>query len=190
LAGSKALFLGLAILLLTSFLGSLSNTHFDGVLDAHTGRGVPLWLFFAENLINWLSMVLFLLLSALLVSRSHWRFIDVLGTQALSRWPTLLTALAMLPDANRRFGAYLMSKLNQSGASMTISAADTVIFVISTLIALLMIIWMVALMYRAYAVSCNVKGAKAVVTFIISIILAETISKIVILSLLSRACPA
>ena len=186
LAGSKALFLGVVIILLTSFLGSLSNTHFDVVLDVHTGQKAPIWLFFAENLINWLCMVLFLFLSALLVSRSQWRFIDIVGTQALSRWPTIFTALVMLPNANRRFGEYLMSKLGQGSTSVTINPTDAIIFVISAIIALVMIIWMVVLMYKAYAVSCNVKGAKAIGTFIVSIILAEIISKVIILSLISQ----
>jgi len=119
-AGSKALSLGLVIILITAFVGSLSNTHFDGVLDVHTGQTAPVWLFFAENVINWLCLVLFLLLSALLVSSSRWRFIDILGTQALSCWPALLTALVMLPDANRRFGNYLISNLSQRAASGTI----------------------------------------------------------------------
>lgn len=186
LAGSKALFLGIVIILLTAFLGSLSSTHFDGVLDVHTGQKAPIWLFFAENLINWLCMVSFLFFSALIVSRSQWRFIDILGTQALSRWPTLITALVMLPDANRRFGEYLISKLGQSSTSVAINSIDASIFVISAIIALVMIIWMVVLMYKAYAVSCNVKGAKAIWTFIISIILAEIVSKVIILSLISR----
>ncbi len=185
LAGSNALFLGLVIILITAFVGSLSNTHFDGVLDVHTGKEAPTWLFFAESLINWLCMVLFLFLSALLVSRSQWRFIDIVGTQALSRWPTLITALVMLPHANRRFGEYLMSKLGQSGAAATINSTDAIIFVIAVIIALLMIIWMVVLMYKAYAVSCNVKGAKAIGTFITSLILAEVVSKVLILALVS-----
>lgn len=185
MAGSKALFLGVSIILITAFLGSLSNTHFDGVLDVHIGLKAPTWLFFAENLIDWLCMVLFLFFSALIVSRSQWRFIDILGTQALSRWPTLITVLVMLPNANRRFGEYLMSKLGRSAEAATINSTDAIIFVIAAIIALLMIIWMVALMYKAYAVSCNVKGAKAGVTFIISLILAEVVSKLLILALLS-----
>ena len=185
LAGTRALFLGVVIILITAFLGSLSNTHFDGVLDVHTGLQAPAWLFFAENLIDWLCMVLFLLLSAFIVSRSQWRFVDILGTQALSRWPTLITALVMLPEAYRRFGEYLLSKLGQSGGATTINSTDAIIFFIAAIIAVLMIIWMVALMYRAYAVSCNLKGAKAVVTFIISLLLAETLSKVLILALLS-----
>ena len=53
-----------------------------------------------------------------------------------------------------------------------------------------MIIWMVALMYKAYAVSCNVKGAKAIGTFIASLILAKVVSKIVVIALLSNTLGA
>jgi len=63
---------------------------------------------------------------------------------------------------------------------------DASIFVIAMIITFLMIIWMVVLMYKAYAVSCNVKGPKAIATFIASLILAETISKVLILALLSN----
>jgi hypothetical protein len=122
-------------------------------------------------------------LSALIISRSQWRFIDILGTQALSRWPTLLTALIMLPDANRRFGEYLMSKLGQSNWAAEVNSTDGFIFFISAIIAVLMIIWMVALMYRAYAISCNVKGGKAVVSFIAGLIIAEFLSKLVLYAL-------
>ena len=41
MAGSKAIFLGVAIIMIAAFLGSLSNTHFDGVLDVHTGQKAP-----------------------------------------------------------------------------------------------------------------------------------------------------
>jgi ABC-type transporter Mla maintaining outer membrane lipid asymmetry permease subunit MlaE len=128
-------------------------------------------------------MVLFLFLSALLIAKSSWRFIDILGTQALSRWPTLLTAMVMLPEANRRFGNYLMSKAGQSSAAPAINNSDAIIFGIAAIVSLLMIIWTVVLMYRSYTVSCNVKGPKAVATFIVSLILAEVLSKVLILSL-------
>ncbi len=181
-AGPQALFLGVIIILVVSLLGSFSNTHFDGVLDVHTGMEAPGWLFFAENLINWVSMVLLLTLSALIVSRSNWRFIDIAGTQALSRWPTLITALVMLPAAVRRFGEYLISKAGQNGEAVTVNPADAAIFAIAAIISLLMIIWMVTLMYKAYSVSCNIKGAKAIITFILSLILAEIASKVLIIT--------
>jgi hypothetical protein len=183
-AGYKALLLGLSIILVSALAASFGNTHFDGVLDVHIGLEAPLWLFFAEGLINWVSLAVPLLLFGLIVSRSSFRLIDVLGTQALARWPYLVTALVMLPSGNRRFSEYLMSKFVQATPAVAINYADVFIFVLAAILAVLMIIWTVALMYRAYAVSCNIKGVKAVVTFIVSLIGAEALSKFAILLLL------
>ncbi len=180
IAGFKALLLGLMIILLSSFIGSFSNTHFDGVLDVHIGAAKPLWFFLAEGLIDWICLAVPLLLFGLIVSRSSFRTVDVLGTQALARWPYLISALAMLPNANQRVLAYLMSKLIQKAPAAAINPADVFIFGFAMTLLLLMTIWTVALMYRAYAVSCNIKGARAIVTFIVSVILAEVLSILLI----------
>ena len=182
-AGYKALLSGLGVILISEFVGSFGNTHFDGVLDVHTGLEAPLWFFFAEGLINWICMAVPLFFFGLIVSRSSFRAIDVFGTQALARGPYLIAAVAMLPDANRRFGEYLMAKLTQAAPTVAINYADVLIFVFAIILIILMAVWMVALMYRAYAVSCNIKGAKAIATFIVSLIGAEVLSKAVILQL-------
>ena len=69
-------------------------------------------------------------------------------------------------------------------AAGAINYADALIFAFAVIVIILMAVWMVALMYRAYAVSCNIKGAKAIITFIVSLIGAEVLSKAVILRLL------
>jgi len=184
IAGFKALLLGLAIILISVFVGSFSNTHFDGVLDVHTGAAAPMWLFLAEGIINWICMAVPLIFFGLIVSRSSFRIIDVIGTQALARWPYLIAAVVMLPDANQRVIVYIMSKLTQTAPAAAIGSIDVLIFGFAMFVTVLMIIWMVALMYRAYAVSCNIKGAGAVITFIVSLIGAEVLSKFAILSLL------
>ncbi len=182
-AGYKALLLGLGIMLISGFIGSLGNTHFDGLLDVHTGMEAPLWYFFAEGIIDWLSLAVPLFFFALIVSSSSLRMIDVFATQALARWPYLLVAVAMLPEANRRAGAYLMAKFT-TGISLAVNVSDMFIFGFAIIVVIFMAIWMVALMYRAYAVSCNIKGVKAIITFIVSIIGAEALSKSLILLLL------
>ena len=45
IAGFQALLIGLAIILLSGFIGSFGNTHFDGVLDVHKGLSAPVWFF-------------------------------------------------------------------------------------------------------------------------------------------------
>jgi len=182
-AGYKALLSGLVIILATAFVASLGNTDFDGVLDVHTGLEAPLWFFFAEGLINWACMAVPLFFFGLIVSRSSFRAIDVLGTQALARGPYLIAAVVMLPDGNRRIGEYLMAKFTQSAPPVAINYIDALIFAFAVIVIIMMAVWMVALMYRAYAVSCNIKGAKAIITFIVSLIGAEVLSKAVILRL-------
>ncbi len=186
IAGYQALLIGLAAILLTSLIGSLSNTHFNGVLDAQAGPEAPLWFFLSEGLINWVSLVIPLFFFGLIVSRSSFRTIDLLGTQVLARWPYLITAIAMLPDANRKVLDYLIAQYAQGHPAIPINHIDIAIFVVAMFVTILMIIWMLALMYRAYTVSCNIKGLKAIITFIISLIGAEVLSKAAILLLASR----
>lgn len=182
IAGGSALAIGLIIMLASAYLGSLSNTHFDGVLDIHTGRtaATPLWFFITEVLIGWFCLSIVLLIAALFVSRSSFRIIDVFGTQALAKAPYLLVTLAGLTKGSVRFGKYLAAKYMQQPTTITIQPSDILFFVITVVVSLLMIIWTAVLMYRAYGVSCNIKGGKAIVSFIVSLIFAEVLSKLAI----------
>lgn len=179
-AGYAALIAGLGIILLSAIIGWLGRTHFDGVLDVHTGPEAPLWLFMAEGLVDWICMAVPLYLFALVFSRSAVRIADVFGTQALARWPYLITALALLPDANRRVLEQLMSMAGPTSQPPAINGFDLVIFVAAMAVTVLMVVWMVALMYKAYTLSCNLKAAKAIVSFIISLVGAEILSKAII----------
>jgi hypothetical protein len=185
-AGYQALFLGLGIMLISALFGFLGNTHFDGVLDVHKGLKAPLWFFLAESVIDWMSIAMPLFFFGLVASTSSLRMIDVFGTQALARWPYLITSIVMLPKATERFGIYLLSRFTSTAASVTIDYIDMLIFIFAVLVTIIMTVWTVALMYKAYVVSCNIKGARAIVTFIVSLIGAEVLSKLSILLLFER----
>ena len=103
IAGSQSLAIGIVIILLSCLIGSFSNSHFDGVLDFHSGANVPLWFFIFEGLIDWLVMGFLLLIGGKLISKSRIRSVDVLGTQALARSPMIVTALVALLPAYRNF---------------------------------------------------------------------------------------
>jgi hypothetical protein len=186
IAGGSALLTGLAVMLASAFLGSLSNTHFDGVLDVHSGKVAPLWFFITEVPIDWLCISVVLLIAGFIVSRSSLRIVDVFGTQALARAPHLISALALLPKGSIRFTNYLVSKITQQVPAEAIKSTDILFFAAGLIIVLLMTVWIVVLMYRAYAVSCNVKGGKAVGSFIVALIVAEILSKIAIWQLALR----
>jgi len=99
-------------------------------------------------------------------SKSRLRAIDVAGTMALARTPMLLVvAICFLPV-------------------VPVSLYDVSRNIIFLLICIPFMIWMVALMYNAYTVSCHLKGNKAVVSFIGALVIAEIVSRVVTIFLL------
>ena len=186
IAGLPALSAGLAIILISGFFCWLGSTHFDGVLDCHIGLAAQWWIFPAEGLIDWILLAIPLFFFALFISKSSFRLIDVFGTQALARWPYLITAVVTLPSSNQKVSSYMIARLNQVQPVVAVHFTDIFIFALAMLVTILMAVWMVVLMYRAYSVSCNVKGAKAIVTFITALTGAEIISKFAVVWLLSN----
>jgi hypothetical protein len=185
-AGFHALLLGVGVILVSALLAWPGKTHFDGVLDFHIGFESPAWVFFAEGILNWICLAVPLYFFGLIIAKSAPRIIDVFGTQALARGPYLIAAIVMLPEANRRFSAELLRAAAKGGlVFQDVSYADMSIFIFCSMAGLVMLVWMVVLMYRAYAVSCNLRGSKTVVTFIISLIGAEIMVKMVLVLLLS-----
>ena len=182
-AGGQALGLGVAAIVAVAMAGFVSHTHFDGVLDLHTGARATLLFFLAEGFIDWLSLALVLVVLGKIVSKTSFRIVDVLGTQALARWPTLFLALLTLPPGFQRYGRVLVEQVTRHPTQPPPISPDAIYFFAATLLTLPLLVWMIVLMYNAYTVSCNVKGGKAVATFIAGLVLAEIISKVVIYSL-------
>ena len=118
------------------------------------------------------------------------------GTQALARFPTLVSAVLSLPPGVRRYQQHLLSQLADvlrqfgyvleqrvpNAAPVQVGPLDGLAFFACALGVLAMLVWMVALMYRAFSVSCNVRGGKAIGVFIAALVLAEAISKVIIIA--------
>jgi hypothetical protein len=126
---------------------------------------------------DWMCLSIVLLVCGKIISRSAFRAVDLLGTQALARWPTVLIALAALPPAFQRFTRELLEWLQQ-GKQFDMS--DLAVFTLIVIVMIPVICWVVALMYKSFSVSCNVKGGKAIGTFIAGLIIAEAVSKLCI----------
>ena len=183
IAGGAALGVGVAVIAVSALLGSVSKTHFDGVLDFHTRLPAPVWVFVAEGLIDWLAMAILLLIGGLIFSKSRVRPIDVFGTQAMSRGPTLFTAAAVLLPGYERGAASLIAKATDATSAVQASPFDLLAFAVVAFIGILMTVWMVWLMYKGFSISCNVTGGKAVAVFLFAIFLGEVASKVVIVGI-------
>lgn len=185
IAGGPSLLLGLLSIVLASWIGARKNIHFDGVLDMHVGPPFPLWLFIGEGIVSWLCMCVCLWIAGKAISRTSFRALDLCGTQALARWPTVITAIISLLPGFHRFTDQLVQAIQADPLSpqITFASSDALAFLAVTIVMLLGTVWMVALMWKSFSLCCNVRGTKAVLSFTVSLILAEVLSKVLIAQL-------
>jgi len=160
IAGYTALVVGLAIILLTSFLAALNGIHFDGVLSvqlgAYTGFHVP----FAESLINYTFLCLTGYIVCRIFSKSNFRIIDLSGTIAFSRYPLLIaTAMGFIPGIDRQNPYNMINFL----------VGFAVIFCV---------VWSQILLYNSLHISANLKGNKKWIAYIILITFTAVISSL------------
>jgi len=162
-AGSSMLLRGFLFMMVTAFIAMWSTTHFDGLVDAHVGWKSSAWIYFSEGPINWLFSFLGCMLAAKIITRKPFRAIDMAGTLAYARMPMLFVALL-------GFG------VDTPDLNIPVMQVSTMSLIMAFLM-LLFTVWMLILMYQAFSVSANVKGTKAIITFILIVILAEIVTK-------------
>lgn len=186
IAGSRALALGLAAMAAAAGLGYLGRAHFDGALDLHTGVAAPAWVYLAEVLVDWLAVAVVLFGLGRLVSRPF-RAVDLFGTQALARWPTVLMAAATLLPGYQAANEALLGWAQQHPNPLSMPPLTPgewgVLAVVGAAI-LAGLVWVVALMLQSYRICTNLSGARLAVSFIAGLLLAEVLSKLALLPIL------
>jgi hypothetical protein len=162
IAGFKSLIGGAIIVLLTAWICFISGTHNYGLINVNFASDMPFSSYLAEHAIHWIAVTLTLYSAGLLFSKSRIRFIDVLGTQGISKLPLLVLPVARLVPV---FASFPVNSINMY-----------FLFVLH----IIMVIWSVALMFNAFKISCNVKGQRLVVSFILALLLAEIVSRTIL----------
>lgn len=182
LAGTKALLIGLAMILIVAVLTLISPGHFDGVLDYHpiniNNRSWTklILISITENVINVLTLGIVFSISALLFVGMRFRLIDVFGTMAYARFPLYIASLVNIGGFYGALNLKLATSAQNSGFP-DLDTSGWITLLAGILILIPCIVWFISLLYKAYTVSSGLKGTKATVSFIIALLLAEIVSK-------------
>lgn len=172
IAGIRSLAIGLAGIVAAGMAAAGAGMRFDGLLDVHAGNEVGPWVPVAEGLVNWAVFTALLLVVALLFSKSTVRLVDIAGTQAMARMPLLLVAaICGLPWIREAFDELAISLM--SGQPTGIPWMGVAVGAVVTLAG---VVWMVALMWKAFSVSCNMKGGPAIALFILAVLIGEVVT--------------
>lgn len=165
--GERILLIGLMIAAVHIPIGYFFNVRFDGAIDMHlVPTDVGLLTPVIDVLIAWLSMAGCMFAAAKLF-QSPMRLIDIAGAVLVARIPLLLSigpVLLLEPDFQS-----IEELLNLRGSELYQLAALSVI-------SLLFLIWYFVLLYNAFKINSNLKGARLWIGFIGSLIIAEIVS--------------
>ena len=160
IAGWKAFGIGVVILCITTIIGYFGNFVFY-VLNINTVSDVTLGMAFVVQTLSLIVMVALMYVAALFFAK-HVRFQDILGTVTLAKYPLLIAALLLLVF-NKPMMSFIKSiDLNKIMNNEFIISDYTSFYLVSLfgLIALIVMIWEIALIYNAFRVSTNFKGTK------------------------------
>lgn len=170
IAGAKSLIIGLVVMAATSLLLYTSGW----VQDSYCHFAIaakPLWEVAAMQLLWWVFPSVLLYVCGLVLSPSRIRIVDVFGTQAFCQILVLLMAAPLaLPTVSRTMTEIIDITLNGGIPASNIIATMMIYAVCSVVVMILYFVWS----YRAFATSCNISGAKAIIAF--SIIQAATMT--------------
>jgi len=168
IAGWQALFIGVVAMALTAVVGKINNVAFAGPLYVYAGGATLSFLVaFAIQAVNYIVLFLAMWLAGICFSKTKPRTVDIAGTMALALAPMLLfTILCFLPITPA-------------------SPFDVPRLIVLVIVFVPFLIWIVALMYNAYSVSCNLKGSKAIVSFVGALAVTQIASQLIFIFLLS-----
>lgn len=178
IAGWEAFGIGMIIALITGTIAAWGGVYFDGVLDAHVSEEpYSLWESYLILAIDLVSLVLVMWIAGLIFSK-RFRFIDILGTMTLARAPYLFIALLglLMPESDISFLLENPMALVEDPSLWT----NLIPVMAFGLLMIPFTVWSVALMYKAFKTSCVIKQSRIVAIFVVALIVAEVVSKLLL----------
>ncbi|PXV69183.1 Yip1-like protein [Dysgonomonas alginatilytica] len=186
IAGSKALVIGLVVFVISILVAYCGNMIFDGLVHSSFSTKISLNLAFLLPSVALAIFIVALYIAGRVLTTSSIRFIDVAGTITLSHAPLLLMSLiALIP------GVYTGSTKIIQGLFIKnfgeVNGVEWALFFLFLFVSIVASIWFIVLAYKAFSISCNVKGTKSILGFIVALLLSETITTIVVYQIMKHS---
>lgn len=178
IAGYKALFIGLILMIVMSAVGAHAKIFYDGTLGFIFPLGIktPLepsfFLLLYQNAVICLTLSIFFLVSSFVCNQKRIRYIDFFGTVFLSRYPLLISLLfTMLHN-------FLETKPLNLDLSQGFELHLRFLGVLNNLIFLACMIWQIMTYFCALKESSGLNGKKLWGSFITCMLVGDVVAMI------------
>ncbi|MDA3892252.1 MAG: hypothetical protein PF517_11370 [Salinivirgaceae bacterium] len=177
IAGIQSLIFGIMAMLTAGIIGYFSNTHFDGVLNVHSGYVAPLVLHIIEPFTDWLFISLWFLIFGIIFSSSKVRAIDIFGTQAFAFIPLVPASFTGFFKVISNLSAKLTGVNPENLNIEMLPISELIAVIIIGMFAMALVIWSAIWMYNGFKISSNLPHKKVIPIYVSGIILGMIIPK-------------
>lgn len=168
---------GILITLAGSFVGSLFNVTFDGLLDVHQYE-TDFLTSLKENSINVACIFIVLFVLGKLINRKT-RVIDILNTAMVSRFPQYISAVITALPVLKKVEDEIISHQGDL-QHLNFQPMDLMLLFVISMILLAITAYYITLLVNGFRTAVNAKKWQHFVGFAIALIIAEIISKLLI----------
>ncbi len=184
LSKNQTLIIGMVIIFLAGLINSFTNTHFDGIFDIHTGKYSAFIVFILEGYINLVIITGILYLVGKVFIKTDANILSLFGQQALARWPLLIASIITISEPYQRFCNNTSRQQLETFGIFNFNSLDEIIVSLSLILMLIVTIWVIVLMYKSFSKLYKVQGIKGISLFIFGSLIAEVLSKLLILRII------
>lgn len=178
IAGVKSLFIGITAVLLAGAIGYFSKTHFDGILNVHTGIQSPWYVHIIEPFFSVATIALWFLLFAKIFGKENIRTIDVIGTQFFAFIPLVPASFMGFFNVTAVINAQLKQLITNPTGTIDIAPEQLFAFAILLIVVMLLMVWSAIWIYKGFKTSANLPNQIHIPVYISGIIVAMIVPKL------------
>ncbi|MCF8363964.1 MAG: hypothetical protein K9G70_15230 [Prolixibacteraceae bacterium] len=179
-AGAKSLFFGLAAVLVAGTIGYFSKTHFDGILNVHSGMQYEWYVHIAEPLLSVAVIALWFWLFAAIFGKQNVRAIDVVGTQFFAFIPLVPASVLGFFKVTEVVAEALQQLAANPTGTFDVAASQMAVFVVLMVVVMLLTVWSAIWIYKAYKVAANLPNQIHIPVYITGIVVGMIVPKLLI----------
>ena len=168
IAGWQALAAGTVALVATAAVATFTGQSFNAFMHIWYAD-IAFWQALAQQLVCWLIFSTLLYVAARIFSHSRVRALDIYGTNLFARIPVLpMLAAVCIPGRSSFTGISAQSTVEQLQQQFAVG-----LMLVYGILAIAFLVWFYWWSYKAFTVSANLKGNRALVIFVICYIIAS-----------------
>lgn len=162
-------------------LSLVFNGRFDGVLDLHFVENTSIINASLDIVICSGILSLLLFITGKIINKKT-RFIDVLVASLIAKIPFYFLLFFNINNKMFLITQKLMNTISQK-KDFNIETFDMLIIVFSGIATFICLTWSIILLFNGFKTATNIKETKHILLFIVSVIIAEVLSKIIVFKL-------